>query len=90
MMRRIPSTFGEARNAQKRGGGQVALALDEALISPPPDGDVRLQDLDAAITRLGLIDERHAELVELNIFAGLTFAEMAQVTGLSTSTIDRD
>ncbi|MEM9388224.1 MAG: sigma-70 family RNA polymerase sigma factor [Pseudomonadota bacterium] len=89
MMRRILATHAEARNAEKRGGGQPAVTLNEELV-PSPSSDARLLDLDAAITRLAALDPRQAELVELNVFAGLTFAEMAKVTGLSTSTIDRE
>ena len=89
MMRRILVNHAEAKNAQKRGGPQVALTLDEGVVASP-DSDERIEVLDEAITALAAFDERKADLVELQIFGGLTFEEMSEVTGLSTSTLDRE
>lgn len=89
MMRRILVNHAESRNAQKRGGPEVAISLDEGMVGAP-DIDERFEILDEAITALAKFDERKAELVELQIFAGLTFDEMSEVTGLSTSTLDRE
>ena len=52
--------------------------------------DAELLDLEDALSALAALDPRKVELVELQYFAGLTFEEMAEVTGLSTSTLDRD
>lgn len=89
MMRRILVNHAESRNAQKRGGPQVALTLDEGMVGAA-ETDERFEALDEAITELATFDERKAELIELQIFGGLTFEEMAEVTGLSTSTLDRE
>lgn len=89
MMRRILVNHAQSRNAQKRGGPEVALSLDEGLVASP-QADERFEVLDEAITALAAFDERKAELVELQIFGGLTFEEMAEVTELSTSTLDRE
>jgi RNA polymerase sigma factor (TIGR02999 family) len=89
MMRRILVNHAEARNAQKRGGDQVVLTLDEGMVRAT-ETDERFEALDEAITELATFDERKAELIELQLFGGLTFEEMAEVTGLSTSTLDRE
>jgi RNA polymerase sigma factor (TIGR02999 family) len=89
MMRRILMNHAEARNAQKRGGPVLALTLDENLVAAPP-AEERFTELDEAITSLAAFDQRKADLVELQIFGGLTFEEMAEVTGLSSSTLDRE
>ena len=39
---------------------------------------------------LAELDPRKAELIELQYFGGLSFKEMEEVTGLSSSTLDRD
>lgn len=89
MMRRILVSHARSRNAQKRGGPNIAITLQEELVGAS-EPDSRLEELDDAITRLEGVDARKAELVELQIFGGLSFAEMAEVTGLSSSTIDRE
>jgi RNA polymerase sigma factor (TIGR02999 family) len=89
MMRRILVNHAESRSAQKRGGPQVALTLDEGAVGASPV-DERLETLDEALTALSAFDERKADLVELQIFGGLTFEEMTEVTGLSSSTLDRE
>lgn len=54
------------------------------------DRDEELLSLDAALGELGKLDSRKLELIELRFFGGLTLEEMAQVTGVSTSTLERD
>jgi RNA polymerase sigma-70 factor (ECF subfamily) len=47
-------------------------------------------ELDDAMSRLAAIDERQARVVELHLFAGLTYAETAAVLQISAATVDRD
>lgn len=89
MMRRILVNHAEARGARKRGGQQAPIPLDEELVPAPPTDD-RLLDLDDALRTLAEFDERKAQLVELQLFGGLSFDEMAEVSGLSSSTLDRE
>jgi RNA polymerase sigma factor (TIGR02999 family) len=89
MMRRVLVDHVRSRNAQKRGGGSVPVTLNEELVSAG-DYDERLEALDAAITELAAVDERKARLVEMQIFGGLSFREMSAVSGLSSSTLDRE
>ena len=89
MMRRILINHATSRNAAKRGGGAVALTLDENY-TPGEAADTRLEELDETINELAAFDKRKAELIELQIFGGLSFKEMSEVTGLSSSTLDRE
>ena len=89
MMRRLLVNHANAKNAAKRGGGAVRVTLDESR-TPAADDSAELLDLDEALTRLAEMDERKAELIQLQYFGGLSFKEMEEVTGLSSSTLDRD
>ena len=89
MMRRILVNHAEAHRAAKRGGGVVAVTLSESLPSGLAPED-ELLALDGALKKLAALSARQADIVELHYFGGLTYEEMATVTGLSTSTIDRE
>ncbi|RLQ21205.1 sigma-70 family RNA polymerase sigma factor [Seongchinamella sediminis] len=89
MMRRILVDHAKARNAAKRGGNSHHVSLDT---EPSADSANHedLLSLDRALEKLSSLDERKAELLDLQIFGGLTFRELEEVTGLSSSTLDRD
>ena len=89
MMRRLLVNHANARNAAKRGGDAVKVTLNEAVISGSST-DANLLDLEEALQALAELDQRKAELIELQYFGGLSFKEMQEVTGLSSSTLDRD
>ncbi len=89
MMRRLLVNHARARNAGKRGGDAVRVTFVESSMTPAEEG-TDLLALNEGLSRLAELDSRKAELVELQYFAGLTFQEMAAVTGLSSSTLDRE
>lgn len=89
MMRRILIDHAKASTAEKRGGSQHPVTLVEGLTSEA-QSDQSIEDLNEALEALAQVDQRKADLVELQIFGGLTFDEMAEVTELSTSTLDRE
>jgi RNA polymerase sigma factor (TIGR02999 family) len=74
--------------AEKRGGGATHVPIHQA-----PDVVARANqeiiELDEALTRLASIDPRHARIVELRVFTGLTIAEVAEVLGCSTRLVNR-
>jgi RNA polymerase sigma factor (TIGR02999 family) len=88
MMRRLLINHAKARRAAKRGGSAVRVPLDEELHGDG-ESDTSLLDLNAAIRSLAHVDERKAELIELQYFGGLSLREMQAVTGMSSSTLDR-
>ena len=89
MMRRILVNYAVSRQAEKRGGIETKLALDEA-ISFASERDVNLIDLDAALSKLAELDERQARIVEMKFFGGLSAEEIAAVLEISDRTVKRE
>lgn len=89
LMRRILVDHARHRDAEKRGGAQMRLTLDDALaIAKEPDVD--LLAIDEALDRLAEIDEQQARVVELRFFSGLSVEETATALGVSPKTVKRD
>ena len=72
----------------KRGGAAVRVTLSENLLGAEQNLDVLA--VDQAIDALAKLNERHAKLVELRFFGGLSVSEVAGVLGLSVSTVEKD
>ena len=89
MMRRILVNHALNRRAQKRGAGETLLSIDE-VISFPNKQNLDLVLLDAALNRLAEFDPLQARIVEMRFFAGLTNEEVADVLGVSDSTVKRE
>lgn len=89
LMRRILVDHARRRDAEKRGGSQVCLTLDEGL-AWANEPDVDLLAIDEALDRLAVIDEQQARVVELRFFSGLTVEETATALGISPKTVKRD
>lgn len=87
-MRRLLVDHARARLADKRDGGERVTL--NGLDLPQPDRQFDVLMVDQALARLQRIDARKAEIVELRLFAGLDFAELGAVTGLSRATLDRE
>jgi RNA polymerase sigma factor (TIGR02999 family) len=87
-MRQILIERARARGAQKRGGAQPRVTLDEALVAGQ-EPTVDLVALDLALERLAAIDPEQARLVELRFFGGLTVDETAEAMNISPATVKR-
>lgn len=91
-MRRLLLQHAEKRRAAKRGSGKQSLTLDDtaaALLGGEIDiGEIL--DLNACLQRLAELEPRHAQLVELRVFAGMTMTECATHLGTSLRTAERD
>ena len=90
-MRQILIERARARGAQKRGGAQPRVTLDEAIVAAG-GGDspsVDLVALDDALQRLEALDPEQARLVELRFFGGLTIEETAEAMKISPATVKR-
>jgi RNA polymerase sigma-70 factor (ECF subfamily) len=89
VMRRILIDHARARRAQKRGGQESPVTLDEQLVvAGGPDRD--LVSLDDALQALATFDERKARVVEMRFFGGLSVEETADVLKVSPQTVLRD
>ncbi|MBI3681096.1 MAG: sigma-70 family RNA polymerase sigma factor [Acidobacteria bacterium] len=89
MIRRILVDHARKRRYTKRGGGQVQVPLDEALLGTRARG-VDVEALDDALTSLAKIDPRKGRVVELRFFGGLSVEETAEVLEISEETVTRD
>jgi RNA polymerase sigma factor (TIGR02999 family) len=88
-MREVLIDNARRHQAEKRGGGEVAVTLDNELQGAPLK-DGQLLDLDDALEELSKIDPRRASVVECRFFGGLDIDETAAALGLSTATVKRD
>lgn len=89
-MRRILVDYARRRRAGKRGAGEGAVDLDEALISATWGSPDALLELDMALEKLAQEHPRAARLAELHYFGGLTVDEAAVVVDVSAPTVKRD
>src|SRR5438046_2530532 len=71
VMRQILVDHARARKAGKRGGGEIAYSLDEALDAPLAQ-PVEIIGLEEALQALERKDPGKAKLVEMRFFGGLT------------------
>jgi RNA polymerase sigma factor (TIGR02999 family) len=88
-MRHVLVDYARARNARKRGDGNVRISLSEVLVAADEKGE-DLVALDEALSRLEQIDPRACRVVELRFFTGLNEAETAEALEISLSTMKRD
>ena len=89
LMRRILVDHARAGKANKRGDGWETFSIDEAFL-PSPQRAPEILALDEALSKLALLDERQAKIVEMRFFAGMSEEEAGDVLGVSARTIKRD
>lgn len=90
MMRRILVDYAKGRQAAKRGSGAIKLPLDEAFGVAEVPQDLDLVGLDEALSELAELDARQARIVEMRFFMGLSHEEIAEVLGISVTTVKRE
>jgi RNA polymerase sigma factor (TIGR02999 family) len=90
-MRRVLVDYARHHRAQKRGGGAapVPLTADGAVVVSA-DRAEQMLSLDEALERLTRINPRHARMVELRFFGGMTVEQTAEALDLATSTVKLD
>jgi RNA polymerase sigma-70 factor (ECF subfamily) len=90
VMRRILVDYARRRQALKRrgGGGNSIGADDDAVISDKQSEE--LLALELALNRLGQMNPRQRQVVELRYFGGLSLEETAEVVNVSPITVKRD
>ena len=88
-MRQILVSRARWRLAGKRGEGAEMASLDEDQAAVDAYA-TELVNLDEALSRLAARSPRHARVVELRYFAGLSVAETAEVLEVSQRTVKSD
>ncbi|WP_454832854.1 ECF-type sigma factor [Pseudoxanthomonas wuyuanensis] len=77
-------------DADKRGGGLVAVTLEEGLVDAGADRDTQILALHEGLEALEQINPQQRQVVELRYFAGLGFAEIAGLLDCSERTAKRE
>ena len=88
-MRQVVVDAARRKAADKRGGSDTPVTLDESIRAAP----VRVEELIAlgdALDELERVDPRKARVVECRFFGGLTVEETAEALGISPPTVKRD
>ena len=89
LMRQILVDHARRQRADKRGGSDTMLSLDE--VSPAAQAtSVDVLALDQALDVLSSIDARQSHVVELRFFAGFNIDEVAEALGISPATVERE
>lgn len=88
-MRHILVDRARRRTAEKRGGPQRHVTLDDELISVDHQAE-SLLDLHEALDYLATLDERLARVVEFRFFGGMTEQETAEALHIGVRTVRRD
>ena len=89
VMRGIIIDYVRSRQAQKRGGEYDLTAIRTDIADAIPDA-MNLTKLSDALDELGNVEPRLARIVDLKFFCGFSFAEIAEMRGVSERTIQRN
>lgn len=79
-MRRILICYARKRHAEKRGGKETPVTFTDGMAVREADAE-ELIDLDDALEKLEMMNERQALVVQYRFFGGLTYKEIARVIG---------
>ena len=88
-MRRILVEAARRRLAAKRGEGEQAVPLDDALPIPAPMADERLLEVHEILDQLEKEHALDAQIVKLRFFGGLKQDEIAALLEVSEKTVQR-
>jgi RNA polymerase sigma factor (TIGR02999 family) len=88
LMRQILVDYARSHGAAKRGADR-RVELDTSLVLPT-GRSTDVVALDDALTGLAKLDEQQCRIVELRFFGGLATEEIAEVMGVSASTVKRE
>ncbi len=87
-MRRVLIEHARARNRQKREGAHDRISLTGFTLIIE-DNTIDLLALEEAMIHLAEVDPVKVEIIEMRYFGGMTNAEIAEVLGVTTRTIER-
>lgn len=88
-MRQIAVDHARWRSRAKRGGGHAPIPLED-VDEPAAREAVRIIELDDALNKLAVENQRLARIVEYRYFAGLSEQETAAALDISVRTAQRD
>ncbi|HXS94043.1 MAG TPA: ECF-type sigma factor [Candidatus Limnocylindrales bacterium] len=89
LMRQILVDYARSARAGKRGGGEMLISLNEAVVGTP-GGAEQFLALNEALEQLATFSPRQAQVIELRYFGGLNLDELGELLGVSAATISRE
>lgn len=90
-MRGLVIDYARRNRALKRGRQfEITLAGDDSLQHLAMQQPESIEQLGDAVAELTKLDPMLAELVDMHFFCGFTFAEIAELRGVSERTVQRD
>ena len=89
-MRWVLVDHARSKSAEKRGAKALRITLNQDLASASDAEIVDVVALDDALNRLAEFNARHARVVELRYFGGLSIEETATALGVSDWTVKND
>lgn len=95
MILRMITDYQRSRMAQKRGGGNRGVSIDEnrdAIEAPQPGEQAASlgPEVRDALAELHELDARKAEVCVLHAIAGMSLPRVAELVGVSLPTVERD
>ena len=90
LMRRILLNYARDRRAQKRRGRLRSVPIEEERLLIPDKHAERLIELDQLLELMDAEHPRQAAAVAHRYFGGLKNTEIAQISGVSLATVERD
>jgi RNA polymerase sigma factor (TIGR02999 family) len=92
-MRQVLVDYARLKNAEKRGGGRMAVSLDELRLEPgrafSGEQAEAVLALEESLTRLEMENPRHSRIVECRFFGGMTIRDTAIALDVSPATVKR-
>ena len=88
-MRRVLMDYAKNRLRAKRGGDRQQIQLSDAVLISDAQSE-ELLELDEALQKLAIEDNRKVKVVELRYFCGFDMKETAEFLNVSEATVARD
>jgi RNA polymerase sigma factor (TIGR02999 family) len=89
VMRRFLVDYARQKQREKRGGDQIQLTYG-TILSPVETTPQEILNLNEALKRLKLVNNRYCRIVEFHFFGGYKHEEIAEFLGVSIDTVRRD
>jgi RNA polymerase sigma factor (TIGR02999 family) len=89
-MRSVVVDFVRERSAQRRGGHDVKIPMDDDVAGRAWRGDSEILKVHEALQDLAAVSERLVAVVEMRYFAGLSEAQIAETLDVTERTVRRD
>jgi RNA polymerase sigma factor (TIGR02999 family) len=88
-MRQVLVSYARNRNAKKRGGRVIMVAIEEAITVAERRGEDVIK-VDEALRTLAALNQRQSQIVELKFFGGLNTEEIAEYLKVAPRVVERE